>query len=106
MQDFDPREEFPYEMRAMISGRKRHDYRMGFLPCLAFLGIEHSNRFISLIRFAVAVDGDAIPNLPLDACEKTGKAWFLRHIEALEKYLWIPGRHISAGPLRTGRKRF
>nr|WP_300680355.1 DUF4132 domain-containing protein [uncultured Acetatifactor sp.] len=90
VQDFDPREEFPYEMRAMISGRKRHDYRMGFLPCLAFLGIEHSNRFISLIRFAVAVDGDAIPNLPLDACEKTGKAWFLRHIEALEKYLWIP----------------
>jgi len=89
VQDSDPGEEFPYEMRALISGRNRHEYRMNFLPCLAFLGIEHSNRFISLIRFAVAVDGDTVPNLALDACEKTGKVWFQRHIEALEKYLWI-----------------
>ena len=90
VQDSDPREEFPYEMRALISGRTRHDYRMCFLPCLAFLGIEHSNRYISLIRFAVAVDGDTVPNLALDACQKIGQAWFQRHIEALEKYLWIP----------------
>ncbi len=90
VQDSDPREEFPYEMRALISGRTRHDYRMCFLPCLAFLGIEHSNRYISLIRFAVAVDGDTVPNLALDACQKIGQGWFQRHIEALEKYLWIP----------------
>lgn len=89
IQDSDPGEEFPYEMRALISGRQRHNYRMSFLPFLAFLAIEHSDRFISLIRFAVAVDGDTLPNLPLDVCYKTGAEWFQRHIELLEKFLWI-----------------
>lgn len=90
IQDSDPGEEFPYEMRALISGRNKHKYRMTFLPFLAFLAIEHSDRFISLIRFAVAVEGNTIPNLPLDVCHKTGPEWFYRHIEALEKFLWIP----------------
>ncbi len=89
IQDSDPREEFPYEMRALISGRHKNKYRMTFLPFLAFLAIEHSDRFISLIRFAVAVEGDTIPNLPLDVCQRTGAEWFHRHIEALEKLLWI-----------------
>lgn len=90
IQDSDPGEEFPYEMRALISGRTRHNYRMSFLPFLAFLAVEHSDRFISLIRFAAAVEGNTIPNIPLDACQKTGPKWFYRHIEALEKFLWIP----------------
>ncbi len=90
IQDSDPGEEFPYEMRALISGRNKHKYRMTFLPFLAFLAVEHSDRFISLIRFAVAVEGNTIPNLPLDVCHKTGPEWFDRHIEALEKFLWIP----------------
>lgn len=90
IRDSDPRGEFPYEMRALISKRNKHNYRMAFLPFLAFLAVEHSDRFISLIRFAAAVEGDTIPNTPLDACQKTGPEWFHRHIEALEEVLWIP----------------
>lgn len=89
IQDSDPREPFPYEMRALISNRRRNDYRISFLPFLAFLGVEHSNRFVSLIRFAAAIEGDTIPNTPLDVCQRTGQAWFRQHIQALEEVLWI-----------------
>jgi len=89
IRDSDPRESFPYEMRALISKRRRNNYRISFLPFLAFLGVEHSDRFVSLIRFAAAIEGDAIPNTPLDVCQKTGQAWFSRHIEALEKVLYL-----------------
>lgn len=89
IRDSDPREPFPYEMQALISNRHRNDSRISFLPFLAFLGVEHSNRFVSLIRFAAAIEGDAVPNTPLDVCQRTGQTWFIRHIEALEKVLWI-----------------
>ena len=63
---------------------------ISFLPFLAFLGVEHSDRFVSLIRFAAAIEGDTIPNTPLDVCQKTGQTWFHRHIKALEEVLWLP----------------
>lgn len=90
IQDSDPRETFPYEMRALISKRRKNKYMISFLPFLAFLGVEHSNRFVSLIRFAAAIEGDTIPNTPLDMCQKIGQTWFHRHIEALEEVLWLP----------------
>lgn len=90
IRDSDPREAFPYEMRALIANRRKNNYRISFLPFLAFLGVEHSNRFVSLIRFAAAIEGDAIPNIPLDVCLRTGKTWFQQHIKALEEVLWLP----------------
>lgn len=90
IQDSDPRETFPCEMQALISKRHKNNYMVSFLPFLAFLGVEHSDRFVSLIRFAAAIEGAAIPNTPLDVCQKTGQAWFCRHIAALEKVLWLP----------------
>ncbi len=85
----DPGETFPYEIRALISGRSRHGYRMVFLPFLAFLAVEHSNQFISLIRLAVAIDSEAVPNGPLDVFQKAGDQWFHNHILPLEQFLWI-----------------
>lgn len=87
VRESDPSEPIPEEVYAIISNRKRHEYRMTFLPFLAFLAIEHSNRFISLIRLAVAINGDEMPNFPLDGCLGTGNTWFPKHMEALEKYL-------------------
>lgn len=94
LQDFvehtDPQEPFPVEIRAILSGRERYDYQMKFLPSLAFLAIEHSDRFINVIRLAAAIDGDTIPNLPIDSCRDMGDTWFHSHIEPLEPYLPIP----------------
>ena len=90
VRESDPGEEFPYEIRAILSGRKRNDFKTVFLPMLAFLAVEHSNRFVSMIRLAAAVETDMIPSLPLDACQRMGEAWFQGHIRALEEVLWIP----------------
>lgn len=101
LRNSDPRDEFPYDIRALITGRKKNEYRMMFLPGLAFLAVEHSNRFVSMIRLAAAVEGDAIPNAPLDMCQRSGDVWFHRHIEALEKVLWVPEEaYIRWGILR------
>lgn len=85
----DPNDPIPVEVRAIISNRTRHEYRMTFLPFLAFLGLEHSNKFIQLIRLAVLINGDLMPNFPLDGCLGTGATWFPEHIKALEPYLPI-----------------
>jgi len=90
VRDSDPGEEFPIEVRAILSGRKRNDFKTIFLPMLAFLAVEHSDRFVSMIRLAAAVEENAIPSLPLDACQRMGTAWFQGHIRALEEVLWIP----------------
>lgn len=80
----------PSELRPIYSGRKLHDYRMKFLPVCAFMAVEHSERFVSLIRLAAALDENTIPNASLDACYKVGKTWFDRHVERLEEALFIP----------------
>lgn len=91
VREADPKDPFPLEIRAVLSGRKRYDYQMKFQPGLAFLAIEHSNRFVNVIRLASELDGDAIPNLPLDSCwDMGGEAWFESHMEELEKVLTIP----------------
>lgn len=90
VRDSDPGEEFPYEVRAILSGRRKNDFKEIFLPMLAFLAVEHSNRFVSMIRLAAAVEADSVPNLPLDACKRTGEEWFYGHFRALEEVLWIP----------------
>lgn len=90
VQNSDPGAPVPVEVRAILSGRRRHDYRMAFLPWLAFLAVEHSDRFVSMIRLAVALDDRAVPNLPLDNCLAAGDDWFHRHILELEKVLEIP----------------
>lgn len=73
IQDSDPREPFPHEMRALISNRQRNDYRISFLPFLAFLGVEHSDKFVSLIRFTAMIEEDAIPNTPWMRAGKQGR---------------------------------
>lgn len=90
IREADPREAFPLEIRAILSGRERYDYQMKFQPGLAFLAVEHSNRFVNFIRLASEFDGDTIPNLPLDSCRDMGDVWFRNHIEELEKILTIP----------------
>ncbi len=92
VRESDPNDPIPVEVRAIISNRKRHEYRMTFLPFLAFLGLEHSNRFIQLIRLAVLINGDLLPNFPLDGCLGTGESWFPEHMEALESYLPIESK--------------
>lgn len=90
VRDADPQDEIPLEIYAFFTGRQRYDYQMKFLPCLAFLAIDHSDRFLNVIRLAAAFDWSTIPNLPLDSCRDMGKNWFDRHIEALEAFLPIP----------------
>ncbi len=79
----------PSELRPIYSGRKLHDYRMKFLPVCAFMAVEHSERFVSLIRLAAALDENTVPNASLDACYKVGRGWFNRHVERLEEVLPI-----------------
>ncbi|MCM1305245.1 MAG: DUF4132 domain-containing protein [Butyrivibrio sp.] len=90
VRDSDPGEEFSYEIRAILSGRRQNKFKKVFLPMLAFLAVEHSDSFISLIRLAAAVESNIVPNLTLDACQGTGKEWFHGHIRGLEEVLWIP----------------
>lgn len=92
VRDSDPREPIPPEIWKILSGRQKHGYRTRFLPCLAFLAIEHSNRFVSMLRLAVALDiqtntmtikpSSMIQNT-LDVCHASGIAWFDRHIQML-----------------------
>ena len=49
-------EPIPQEIRSILAGRCRNDYQMAFLPFLAFLAIEHSDQFASVIRLADALD--------------------------------------------------
>lgn len=83
-------EPIPQEIRSILAGRCRNDYQMAFLPFLAFLAIEHSDQFASVIRLADALDFMAVKNSPLDYCLAVGQDWFDRHIFALKNYLIIP----------------
>lgn len=83
-------EPIPQEIRSILAGRCRNDYQMAFLPFLAFLAIEHSDQFVSVIRLADALDFMAVKNSPLDYCLAVGQDWFDRHIFALKNYLIIP----------------
>ena len=80
----------PKEIWEILSGRRKYNYLMAFLSFLAFLAVEHSDRFVSILRLTVAFDFMSVTNVPLDKCLAAGEAWFHRHIAALEKYLEIP----------------
>lgn len=90
VRESDPGEPMPLEVRAVLSGRERSCYLVKFLTFLAFLSVEHSDRFVSMIRLSMALGKHPLPNPALDACRITGEAWFERHIEALEGVLTIP----------------
>ncbi|MDE6054538.1 MAG: hypothetical protein K2G55_12415, partial [Lachnospiraceae bacterium] len=80
----------PKEIWEILSGRRKYNYLMAFLSFLAFLAVEHSDRFVSMLRLTVAFDYMSVTNVPLDKCLAAGEDWFHRHIAALEKYLEIP----------------
>lgn len=80
----------PIEVRAVLSGRGRHSYLMAFFSFLAFLAIEHSDRFAAMLRLTVALDYMTVENLPLDTCLAVGDDWFHKHIKVLEEVLEIP----------------
>jgi len=80
----------PVEVRAVLSGRGGHSYLMAFFSFLAFLAIEHSDRFAAMLRLTVALDSMTVQNLPLDTCLAVGDDWFQRHIQVLEEVLEIP----------------
>ncbi len=80
----------PKEVWAILSGRRKNNYLVAFLSFLAFLAVEHSDRFVSMLRLTVAFDCMSVPNVPLDKCLAAGEDWFGRHIAGLEKYLEIP----------------
>lgn len=80
----------PKEVWDILSERRKHSYLMAFLSFLAFLAVEHSDRFVSMLRLTVAFDCMSVQNEPLNKCLAAGEDWFCRHIAALEKYLEIP----------------
>ncbi|MDE7416467.1 MAG: DUF4132 domain-containing protein [Lachnospiraceae bacterium] len=80
----------PKEVWEILSGRRKYNYLMAFLSFLAFLAVEHSDRFVSMLRLTAAFDCMSVTNVPLDKCLAAGEDWFHRHIAALEKYLEIP----------------
>lgn len=84
-------EPIPDEVRTILSGRRTYSYQMAFQPLLAFLAVEHSDRFVSILRLADALDFMAVNSSPLDTCLEAGQDWFDRHILALEQYLIMPG---------------
>lgn len=90
VRESDPGEPMPAEVRAVFSGRGRRAYLIKFLNFLAFLAVEHSNRFVSMLRLSMALDEETVPNTVLNICRRADGEWFERHIEALEKVLTIP----------------
>ncbi len=90
VRESDPREPMSPEVRAVLSGRESGRYLVKFLTFLAFLAVEHSDRFVSMIRLSMAIGKHPLPNPALDTCRFTGEAWFARHAEALEEVLTIP----------------
>lgn len=93
VRESDPGEPVPPEVWAVLSGRQRFSYLMKFLTGLAFLAVEHSNRFVSMIRLSMALDKENTASLPLDACQNMGEEWFLRHIEALKEIMPVSGEN-------------
>ncbi len=87
VRESDPEEPIPPEVRAVLSGRKRSQYLLSFLTFLAFLSVEHSDRFVAVVRLSMALEGEGIPDVPLDSCRNVGEEWFERHAEALEAVL-------------------
>lgn len=77
------------EILSVFAKKPRDDYQMAFLPFLAFLAVEHSDRFASVIRLVDALDFMAVKNHSLDYCLAVGQDWFDRHIFALRNYLMI-----------------
>ena len=87
VRESDPGEPVWPEVRAVLSGRQRSQYLLKFLTFLAFLSVEHSNRFVAVVRLAMTLEGEGIPDIPLDSCRNVGEEWFERHAEALEEVL-------------------
>ena len=83
VRESEPGEPMPVEVRAVLSGRDRRYYLVTFLNYLAFLAVEHSNRFVSMLRLSMALDEENIPNKVLNTCQRTDRKWFERHIKAL-----------------------
>ncbi len=73
----------------VFSGRKLSAYRTLFLPFCAFLSVEHSNRFVAMIRLAAAVTENMNDYGALDGCYQAGKLWFQRYSAALFEILPI-----------------
>ena len=61
VRESDPEEPIPPEVRAVLSGRKRSQYLLSFLTFLAFLSVEHSDRFVAVVRLSMALEGEGIP---------------------------------------------
>lgn len=80
----------PQEVWAVLSNRRQSRYLMAFLPVLSFLAIEHSDKFMSMLRLTTAFDRMSVSNLPLTQCLAAGENWFGSHIAALESCLEVP----------------
>ncbi len=105
VRESEPGEPMPVEVRAVLSGRDRRYYLVTFLNYLAFLAVEHSNRFVSMLRLSMALDEENIPNKVLNTCQRTDRKWFERHIKALEEFLTISEEaYIQWAVLGDGRE--
>ena len=86
------KEPIPDEIRTILSGKSRQNaFELSFQSYLAFLAIDHSDRFWLVLRIAELLDGMTAQNLPLSSCLCAGQDWFDRHILALETILELPG---------------
>lgn len=119
LQDFvrtgKPKEAFPQEISSVLFGKVTSEYLTTLLTGAAFLAIEHSDVFSSLIRLTTAMDEAQKRTAALDTClEIGGKAWFFSHIEALEEQLPIQRvhyvlwclEHKADSPLERAIKRY
>ena len=90
------KEPIPDEIWTILSGRRRQDnrpsiqFQLSFQSFLAFLAIDHTDRLMSVLRIAEALDAMTVQNLPLSGCLAVGQDWFDRHILALETNLELP----------------
>lgn len=83
----EPSGPFPEQFSAVFRGRKCSGYLLKLLAGAAFLAIEHSDRFLVLLRLMTAMDMDTV----LKAClDMSGEEWFLDHLELIENVLPVP----------------
>lgn len=99
--------EFPKQFHDLFCGRKISAYLLRLLAGSAFLAIEHSERFLVILRLLTAMDMETV----LEAClDLSGDDWFLDHLELIENVLpvpaeryvrWCASRRIKSALLRV-----
>ncbi len=82
---------FPQEIYKILQGKQTSEYLLTLLAGEAFLAIDHSSKFLTFLRLAIAMDAAAKRTAVLDIClDIGGKPWFLnQHAQELEDALPI-----------------